>query len=127
MKKKKNRLICWIFVGGAEFLISFATMLIRNHQLSLFGFADSIGLISLIFMTAGLILFIIQGGFFDGIAYSFRRFARAVRKKQLGDVDAEAPMAEFKIRDGSRWSITWPLLFVSLALFGLSLLLSLFL
>lgn len=127
MKKlfEKKRSITFIIVFAVELLASFAAMLFRNHQFSLFSLTDSLGLVSLIFLTAGLIIFVIQGGFFDGIVYSFRRFARSVRKKQLGDVDAEAPMAEYKIRDGSRWPVTWPLLFVSLILFILSLLLSL--
>lgn len=123
-KINKRMIVFYMVISAAELLVSFVIMFIRSHQLNLFSFTDSIGLASMIFLSTGLIIFIVQGGFFDGIAYSFRRFARTMRKRQLGDVDAEAPMAEYKIRNGYRWLITWPLILVSLLLFLLSLILS---
>jgi hypothetical protein len=54
--------------------------------------------------------------------YSFKRLSRSLRKRQFGEEEAEAPLAEMKHRDGSqRWSITWPLIFSSIILFMITL------
>ncbi|MFX3618868.1 MAG: hypothetical protein ACE3JK_15275 [Sporolactobacillus sp.] len=51
--------------------------------------------------------------------------ARTLRKRQLGNADAEAPLAELKRHDGSeRWAITWPLVLIGAAFFTISLILS---
>ncbi|WP_010631322.1 DUF3899 domain-containing protein [Sporolactobacillus vineae] len=126
MKSKKLRLSSlYGLVFAAELVLTILTMLIRNRSLSYFALADALGLVGLLCLTAGLILFIFQGGFFDGILYSFRRFARAWRQKQLHEPDPETPLAEYKVRDGRRWPVTWPVLAVSLILVLVSLLLSL--
>jgi hypothetical protein len=128
MKSKKIRLSAlYGIIFTAELILTFLTMLIKNHTLSLFSLTDALGLIGLIGLMAGLILFVFQGGFFDGILYSFRRFARSWRQSQLRESDPETPMAEYKVHDGSHWPVTWPLLAVSLILILISLLLSLLL
>lgn len=126
MKNKKfHRSILYSIILSGELVLTFLTMLIRDHSLSYFALTDALGLVGLICLVAGLILLIIQGGFFDGIIYSFRRFSRSWRQKQLGESDSEAPMAEYKIRDGSHWPVTWPMLIVSLIIILISLFLSL--
>ncbi|WKB35059.1 DUF3899 domain-containing protein [Terrilactibacillus sp. S3-3] len=89
---------------------------------SLLAYINILSMESLIFLMIGLILFIIQGGFFDAIVYSFHRFSRTLKKKkQLIDVDDETPLEALKKRDGSRWAVTWPLIILNLLFFILSL------
>ncbi|GAY75892.1 hypothetical protein NBRC111894_1446 [Sporolactobacillus inulinus] len=45
---------------------------------------NHLSVVSLLSLNLGLIIFIIQGGFFDGMTYSFKRVARAFRKNSLG-------------------------------------------
>jgi hypothetical protein len=128
VKSNKIRLstLYYIVLAG-ELILTLLSMLIRNRSFSYFALADALGLIGLLSLMIGLILFIIQGGFFDGILYSFRRFARSWRQKQLGEADPETPMAEYKIHDGRHWPVTWPILTVSLIMILISLFLSLYL
>lgn len=128
MKQKKVRpSTLYGVVLATELVLTLLTMLLRNHSFSYFALADALGLVGLLCLTVGLILFIFQSGFLDGIIYSFRRFARSWRQKQLGEADPEAPMAEYQIREGTHWPVTWPILAVSLMAILVSLFLSLYL
>ncbi|BBN98461.1 DUF3899 domain-containing protein [Sporolactobacillus terrae] len=123
--KIKNLYLFFLFV---EILISIVTQGLFARAFSLITLINHLSVVSLLSLNLGLIIFIIQGGFFDGMTYSFKRVARAIRKKQLGqqEAEAEAPLAEMKHRDGSqRWPITWPLILSSLLLFVTTVLISL--
>ncbi|WP_139693855.1 DUF3899 domain-containing protein [Sporolactobacillus terrae] len=120
--KIKNLYLFFLFV---EILISIVTQGLFARAFSLITLINHLSVVSLLSLNLGLIIFIIQGGFFDGMTYSFKRVARAIRKKQLGQQEAEAPLAEMKHRDGSqRWPITWPLICSSIFLFIITLLIS---
>lgn len=123
--KKMNPSPLYGVVLAAELVLTLLTMLLRNHSFSYFALTDALGLVGLLCLTVGLILFIFQSGFLDGIIYSFRRFARSWRQKQLGEADPETPMAEYKTHEGIHWPVTWPILAVSLLAILVSLLLSL--
>ncbi|MDD9147284.1 DUF3899 domain-containing protein [Sporolactobacillus sp. CQH2019] len=114
-------LISYFSVLSAELLLALFAQYFSPHAFSLISLLNSLSIVCLLFLSAGLIIFIIQGGFFDGIIYSFKRFSRTVRKNRLGDADAEAPLAEYRKRSGRRSPFTWPLIWVSLSLFCLSL------
>ncbi|GEB76561.1 DUF3899 domain-containing protein [Sporolactobacillus inulinus] len=121
--KTKNLYLFFLFV---EILISIVVQGLSDRSFSLITLINHLSVVSLLSLNLGLIIFIIQGGFFDGMTYSFKRVARAFRKKQLGEQEAEAPLAEMKHREGSqRWPITWPLILSSLVLFVTTVLISL--
>lgn len=114
----------FVSIGLLELVVTLAIQFFYHEPLSAGSLIDGLSTISLLFFCAGLSIFVYQGGFFDGMIYSFKRFARSVRNKQLGENDAEAPLTEFKHHDGNRSSITWPLIFDSLFLFIVSLIMS---
>jgi len=120
-KSKRFFLILLILVF--EFVLTLFSQLIFS-SLSYLAFINHLSVISLLFFNFGLIVFIVQGGFFDGVVYSFKRFVRATRKKTFQEEDTEAPMAEYRHRNGKRSFIIWPLLLDSLFLFLLSIFLS---
>lgn len=121
---KENLVLSFAVTLLAEIGFSIIGVIAIYRRFSLLACINTLSIESLIFLMIGLIIFIIQGGFFDAIAYSFHRFARTLRKKQLIDVDAEAPLETLKKRGGPRWAVTWPLIIVSLSFFILSLCLS---
>nr|WP_239529260.1 DUF3899 domain-containing protein [Sporolactobacillus spathodeae] len=86
---------------------------------SLLTFANASFIIGLFALIIGLIIFVIQGGFFDFIYYSFKKVRHSFKK----DSDL---VGRFEPRDGSRAVITYPLIFSGIALFILSLILSLY-
>ncbi|RYL89741.1 DUF3899 domain-containing protein [Sporolactobacillus sp. THM7-4] len=110
----------------SEGLLILLSQFFYQRPFSLLSLINAAAMISLIFFNAGLILFVFQGGFFDSMVYSFRRFSRALRNHQPGETDTEAPPEEYERRDGRRYPITWPLIFVSLLYFSASIILSLF-
>lgn len=112
-----NRRFCYFSVIACEPLLTIMSQFLYQHPFSGRTLLDSLGTISLIAFNVGLIIFIVQGGFFDSMVYSFKRFSRSMKKNRLGEQEAEAPLAEYKIRNGRRAPITWPLIFVSAAYF----------
>ncbi|RYM01770.1 DUF3899 domain-containing protein [Sporolactobacillus sp. THM7-7] len=119
-----NLRLLYVLTFCIEGLLTLLIQPFYEQPFSLFALIDALATISLIFLTIGLIVFVIQGGFFDRMIESFRRFSRSARYKRLGEIDAEAPIIEYKRGDGRRSPITWPLIFTSLLLFVLSLFLS---
>lgn len=125
MKIRFNKLrISYLVIIIAELLLTLLAQFFSARPFSLITMINVLSTVSLVFLTIGLVIFIIQGGFFDSMVYSFKRFSRAVRKNRLGEADAEAPLAEYQRRDGQRSILTWALIFVSLFFFLLSLVLS---
>lgn len=129
MSLKMRRNTCFYAIGTtmAELLAAAVWQLFETHPFSPFAIVEGIGTVGLAFLNLGLIIFIYQGGFFDSIVYSFRRFSRSVRQRRLGENEAEAPMAEYKTRHGERWPLTGPLIGVSLLFFISSLIFACFL
>ncbi|MCO7126671.1 DUF3899 domain-containing protein [Sporolactobacillus shoreicorticis] len=112
-------------VAFFELILALFAQFFYKDPFSIRSIVDGLSTVSLLFFSAGLLLFVYQGGGFDGVVYSFRRFARSIRNRQIGENDAEAPLAEMKHHDGKkRASITWPLIIDSCLLFIASLLLS---
>lgn len=123
---KTNILFLFTFIFLLEITIALLLLWLLHAPLSLLAFINYLSVVSLLFFNFGLIIFIIQGGFFDGAAYSFKRFVRATRKKVLQEEDVEAPLEEYSRRDGKRTPITWPLIVDSIFLFLCSILLTWF-
>jgi hypothetical protein len=115
-----------MFIFLLEIIVALLLLWLLSAPFSLLVFINYLSVVSLLFFNLGLIIVIIQGGFFDGAAYSFKRFIRATRKKALQEEDAEAPLEEYKRRDGKRALITWPLIVDSILLFLCSILLTWF-
>ncbi|WP_085521735.1 DUF3899 domain-containing protein [Tuberibacillus sp. Marseille-P3662] len=53
-------------------------------QINMLTIVNGSFLVGLFYLIVGLVLYIIQGGFFNGITYSFRRFFR--RTSRQGDI-----------------------------------------
>ncbi|MET1248104.1 MULTISPECIES: DUF3899 domain-containing protein [Sporolactobacillus] len=123
---KTNVRFLFMFIFLIEITIALLLLWLLHAPFSLLVFINYLSVVSLLFFNLGLIIFIIQGGFFDGAAYSFKRFVRATRKKALQEEDAEAPLEEYNRRDGKRALITWPLIVDSILLFLCSILLTWF-
>lgn len=121
-----NFRLSFVSIGLLELVFALAIQFFYQEPFSAGSLIDGLSTISLIFFCAGLSIFVYQGGFFDGMIYSFKRFARSLRNKKFGENDAEAPLTEFK-HHGKRFSITWPLIFDSLFLFIVPFVLSLLL
>ncbi|RYL91473.1 DUF3899 domain-containing protein [Sporolactobacillus sp. Y61] len=117
----------YLSMAVIEPVLTVIIQFVYEHPFSVHALTDALGTISLLAFNVGLIIFIIQGGFFDGMIYSFKRFSRSVRKSRLGDQDTEPPLSQYKIRDGKRTGITWPLIIISAFYFLLSLAVALFL
>ncbi|GGL45826.1 DUF3899 domain-containing protein [Sporolactobacillus putidus] len=122
----KRRQISYLVIIIVELLLTLFAQLLSVQPFSLIAIINALSVVSLVFLTIGLVIFVIHGGFFDGIVYSFKRFSRDIRKNRLGEADAEAPLAEYRKRDGQRPPLTWPLIWISFFLFCLSLVLSVF-
>ncbi|MCO7174506.1 DUF3899 domain-containing protein [Sporolactobacillus kofuensis] len=122
-----NFRISFLYIGLVEVVLVMISQFLYHDPFSMLSLIDAVSMVSLFFFSIGLIMFIYQGGAFDGILYSFKRFARATRNKRLGEHDVEAPLAEFKHRDGKRSFVVWSLIFDSLVLFIFSLIFSFFL
>lgn len=113
----RNRL--YIYLSFIEIFLIVAIQLFMRLQYSLLAFANASFIIGLFALIIGLIIFVIQGGFFDFMYYSFKKVRHSFKK----DSDL---VSHFEPRDGSRVAITYPLIFSGIALFILSLILSLY-
>ncbi|MDN3954203.1 DUF3899 domain-containing protein [Sporolactobacillus laevolacticus] len=114
----------FLSIGLIELVFTLAIQFLYQKPFKIRSLIDGLSTISLLFLCLGLIIFVLQGGFFDGMIYSFKRFARSIRNRQLGEDEAETPLKEYKHRDGKRSPIIWPLIFDSLFLFIVSLVIS---
>lgn len=119
-----NFRLSFFTIGLLELFFTLAIQFLYQKPFIVRSLIDGLSTSSLLFLCLGLIIFVLQGGFFDGMIYSFKRFARSIRNRQLGENEAEAPLKEYKHRDGKRSPIIWPLIFDSLFLFIVSLVIS---
>lgn len=117
----------FLSIGLLELVFTFAIQFLYPKPFVIRSLIDGLSTISLLFLCFGLIIFVFQSGFFDGMIYSFKRFARSIRNRQLGENEAEAPLKEYKHRDGERSPIIWPLIIDSFFLFVFTFVLSLLL
>ncbi|MFD2617109.1 DUF3899 domain-containing protein [Terrilactibacillus laevilacticus] len=114
---------------GVIFLIESIACLVGlkyvYHHYTFLYLLNALSMTGLTFLALGLIIFIVQSGFFDAIVYSFKRFFRANRKKQLIDYEDDGPdnFTPRLQKKGSK-GITLPLILISLLLFLISLILS---
>ncbi|MTT30563.1 DUF3899 domain-containing protein [Terrilactibacillus sp. BCM23-1] len=95
------------------------------HHYTFLYLLNALSMTGLTFLALGLIIFIVQSGFFDATIYSFHRFFKSNRKKQLIDDEDEiddnfAPQLNKKASRG----FAVPLISVSLIFFIMSLILS---
>ncbi|MFX3619607.1 MAG: DUF3899 domain-containing protein [Sporolactobacillus sp.] len=124
LKSLSNKRL-YLIVACSELGVCLIGQFFLSHPFSFLNLANAAGMVGLLSLLLGAVIFIVQGGFFDSIVYSFKRVSRTLRKRKLGAADAEAPLAELRRHDGSeRWSITWPFLIIGATLFIISLILS---
>jgi hypothetical protein len=105
-------------------ILSVLLMVWMYKQWSLLAFINSASIIALIFLMVGGILFVVEGGFFSGIAYSFKRFYKKTTKtgKILDEIEkGEEDKYEPKTHS---FSLTYPLILVGTVLFVVALALS---
>lgn len=105
-------------------ILSVLLMVWMYRQWSLIAFINSASIIALIFLMVGGMLFVVQGGFFSGIAYSFKRFYKKTTKtgEILDEIEGdEEDRYEPKTHS---FSLTYPLILVGAVLFVLTLALS---
>lgn len=113
---------------GIIFLITiFLTLILLKYKFqswTMIAFIDAITIASLVLIIIGSFLFVIEGGFFSSITYSFRRFYKRTSKKwqMLNETEEDG---EYYVEKQS-FSITVPLLLIGFLTFGLALCLSFF-
>jgi hypothetical protein len=112
-----------LFVIGTTLIFSLILSTVRSHAFDFVAWVNILFLCSLLLTMVGGTLFVIQGGFFNGIYRSFKHFFRTINKveKVIQDVegkkDDETPYKQ-------EYGLTFPLLVAGLILVVLSLLLS---
>lgn len=112
-----------LFTGcivGCSILVS----LLLNQTMSMLAIVDNGFLVSLTFVIIGATLFVLQGGLFNGVAYSFKRFFSRVSKNGVYAYELDGDMG---FVESPTYSITYPMLFTSLFCNIISILLSLIL
>ncbi|HET7629716.1 MAG TPA: DUF3899 domain-containing protein [Bacillales bacterium] len=112
----------WIYSAIVLFSLILAAMFatVNSSEWSLLSVINAAFLASLLLLIVGASLFVISGGFFNAIVYSFRRFFRKGTKmgKLLeGDDEDDIPKPV-------SFSITYPLLIVGGILFIVTMILS---
>ncbi|MGM9943356.1 MAG: DUF3899 domain-containing protein [Lysinibacillus sp.] len=101
------RLICYIIF----FSIVFASVVnYFSPTITFAGLVDKWFLISLILLLIGASLFVIQGGFFNGLIFSFKRFTNRMTK--LGEYATELDQQSEYV-ENVEFQVTIPLLAAS--------------
>ncbi|MFC7393095.1 DUF3899 domain-containing protein [Scopulibacillus cellulosilyticus] len=116
----------YIIAFFIECLLTVLIMIFYYHKFNLLSFVNALSLTALILLIVGLIVWIVQGGFFDGFIFGFKIFNRASRKRKaakLGLDDYEAD-DDPRMSQHSKWSMSFPLIIMSLIFFVISFLLS---
>lgn len=106
MKLKLVLLFAGCIVG-----CSILASLLINQSMSMLAIVDNGFLVSLTFVIIGATLFVVQGGLFNGIAYSFKRFFSRVSKNGAYAYELDGDMG---FVESPMYSLTYPLLFTSL-------------
>ncbi|HEU5139084.1 MAG TPA: DUF3899 domain-containing protein [Bacillales bacterium] len=108
----------------AAVILSLLIMAGIYKEVSFLSAINSASLASLILIIVGASMLVVQGGFFNGISYSFKRFYRKSLKSTEGFED-EVDDNEEDYRPTQRtFSFTFPALIVGILLFLLTLALS---
>ncbi|MFT8708962.1 MAG: DUF3899 domain-containing protein [Sporolactobacillus sp.] len=105
-----------VFLLISQVLLILLLQFILPHPFSLITLSDACFIISLPSLIIGAVIFVVQGGFFDFMSYSFKKVRHSFKR------DAE-PVGEFEVRSGARASITYPLIISGALFFLISLLL----
>lgn len=112
-----------VFFISTTLIFSLILSTIRSHSFDYLAWINILFLCSLLVTMVGGILFVIQGGFFNGIYRSFKHFFRSINKVEEVIQDVEGKRDDgipYKLKIG--W--TFPLLIAGLILFVFSLFLS---
>ncbi|MBM7644017.1 small-conductance mechanosensitive channel [Scopulibacillus daqui] len=107
-----------------ELLLTVLFMVIRYHQFNLLSFANALALSSLALLIVGLIVWIIQGGFFDGFILGFKLFKRASRKRRAAKLGLDDEEEDVRIHPHAKWPMSYPFILTGMAFFIVSMLLS---
>ncbi|MFT8363201.1 MAG: DUF3899 domain-containing protein [Sporolactobacillus sp.] len=105
-----------VFLLISQALLILLLQFILPYPFSLITLSDACFIISLPSLIIGAVIFVVQGGFFDFMSYSFKKVRHSFKR------DAE-PVGEFEVRSGARASITYPLIISGALFFLISLLL----
>lgn len=95
-------------------------------ELSLLTVINSSSIIAILLIIIGLIFFIIQGGFFRGIVYSFRRYRKVFSRRRDYEEGQETLSDYSDLPDVVKFPMTFPLIFIGISIFLIDLILSLF-
>lgn len=96
---------------------------------TLLSFINAAGVAGILFIVAGCVLLVVGGGFFNGIAYSFKRFFdKATRTGEmiasLTEEEPEDKNEPLYRTENESYTMTYPLMVVGVLLFIVSLILS---
>ncbi len=78
--------------------ISILLLIINGRPYKIFGYTDILFYLSSFYLFIGLALFVVEGRFFDGITYGFRRFfATTSKRRDYLDDWEEKPLPSQKV------------------------------
>jgi hypothetical protein len=109
---------------AASALISYLIVLFTRNDKVFIHFINNLFLISLIFIIIGGTLFIIQGGFFTAINYSFKRVYKRLSRKGVYMAELEGDNKNDDDFKRYRFSFMPSILLTGVILFALTMLLA---
>ncbi|MCP3761641.1 DUF3899 domain-containing protein [Domibacillus sp. A3M-37] len=100
MQKKIFLLFSFLFISSAGF------SLLQSDSVR--AMIDSLFMIGLLFLVAGVALFLLEKGFFNGVAYGFKRLRKSSNEgaytAQFDDLDQTGELhEEYAARKPERW------------------------
>lgn len=100
-----------ILFTGCIFICSLLYTLLLKQSMTMLTIINHTFLASLAFTIVGAILFVVQGGLFNGIAYSFKRFFARVTKNGTYAYELDG---DLEFVQAPSYTFTYPLLLAGL-------------